>query len=404
MYNYLIPSDYIRIINDPTLMQVISGNNYLTKLAEKTAIEEICSYLIQKYDTSREFTDCIPFNPGASYKANNRIFLNGPSYDPTLTYPINALCLQNGIYMPNGIVAYPNGLSTTLYRQDLWLTCNTTPGFNSGQNEYVDSSLIGWVYNVIRIGTGPLQVGVDIQFLSYGGWQFINGYIIQPGDRYDIQFTPLVQSSQSNILPATGLIYMSNTAITIPETFNPAHWTLLGFQYEMFYVTLPYPEFDISTYYPLNTKVWYKDTIYTCLVESVILDHETAIQFQSVNSLPYPNVFPDDPVQGLINWSNNGLYTVLGSNLLNPVIWTRGDNRSQQMVELMMDMVIYKLYKKMGTKSIPEDRIDAFSMAIGKLKEWAKGDFTTPFKLIALQPPQGGRVRYGGQVKSINNY
>ena len=400
---YLIPSDYETLIQDPTLQQIISGNPALTAIAENRAITEMISYLTQKFNTAREFTQTLIFNPGASYKSNNRVYLDAPAYNSTLTYALNQLCLQNNISLGNGITSYPNGLNTTLYRSDIWMTAGQTPGFNSGQNQYIDPTLIGWTYAVTLIGYGSLQIGVDIQLLFSGGFIWLTGHIIAPNERYSISFTPLVQPNDGLVGMSSGQIYLCNTVISVPESFNPAHWTLLGNQYDIFSVLLPKSEFNLNAYYPKDFQVWWNDHIYTAIIPSIIETHGSALQAGSLENLPYPNVFPDNPINGTAKWEDNGLYTVLGTTLLDQTLWNVGDNRNAQMVEYCIDIVIYKLYKRLSPKDIPKGREDAYSVAIGWLKEASKGTNITA-NLISIQPPSGQRIRYGGNVKNINTY
>ena len=97
-------------------------------------------------------------------------------------------------------------------RADLWITADVTQGFASGQNTYNDSTLLGYDFSVELRGTGSLQPNSEIEFLSTGGFRFINGYIIQPFEVYVIHFVSTkyqpVESSYSNgfdinkVLPA----------------------------------------------------------------------------------------------------------------------------------------------------------------------------------------------------------
>lgn len=293
--SYLIPQDYNRLIQDPTLQQIISGNQTLVSLAENASLSEIISYLVQKYDTSREFTSTLLFNPGASYKANNRIYIDAAPYDPTKTYALNALCLQ------------------------------------------------------------------------------------------------------------TGQVYICSIAIITPESFDPASWTLLGNEYDMYYVQEPFPEFNLEGTYNVGDEVWWKDHTYTAVRATNMIDHDMILQFVTLSNQPYSNVFPDDPNNGQLYWTDNGLYTVLGTSILDILMFTTGDNRNQQMVEYMIDMVIYRLYKRISPKDIPQGRRDAYSIVLGWLKECAKGTDITA-NLVEIQPPQGSRIRYAGNVKNINSY
>lgn len=93
---YLILQDYKKLIQTDNLSAII-GNDYtiLTQVASASQTEVI-SYLIQKYDCSREFTDTVQFSRSTTYKANNRVYLDADAYSAASTYALNALCLQAG--------------------------------------------------------------------------------------------------------------------------------------------------------------------------------------------------------------------------------------------------------------------------------------------------------------------
>jgi len=115
----------------------------------------------------------------------------------------------------------------------------------------------------------------------------------------------------------TGQVYACSTAITTPEVFNPAHWTLLGNQWTMFYALYPFPIFDISKgWYNVGDNVWWKNHTYMALQQSVVLNHDQKIQYYKQTKIPLQNIFPDDPVNGKLWWKDNGPYIVPAGNLL----------------------------------------------------------------------------------------
>jgi hypothetical protein len=116
---------------------------------------------------------------------------------------------------------------------------------------------------------------------------------------------------------SNGAVYACSVAITAPESFTPAHWTLLGNQYDMFYAITPYPVFNISKgWYNLGDIVFWKNHTYTALQKTVCLSHQQKIQYYRTGNVPYPNVFPDDPTNGPLWWKDNGAYVVPAGNLL----------------------------------------------------------------------------------------
>lgn len=115
----------------------------------------------------------------------------------------------------------------------------------------------------------------------------------------------------------TGQVYACSTAISAPEVFNPAHWTLLGNQWDLFYALYPFGIFDIShKLYNVGDSVWWKNHTYTALQKSIILGQFEKFQFFTTNRVPFQNVFPDDLINGAQFWKDNGPYVVPAGNLL----------------------------------------------------------------------------------------
>lgn len=99
-------------------------------------------------------------------------------------------------------------------RTDLFVTADATPGFTSGQNAYIDTTLSGWNYTVEQRGVGALVPGTDINILSSGGWQFINGYIIQPGEVFVMRFQPTITAQSSVSSTSSGKVYSDEIIVT----------------------------------------------------------------------------------------------------------------------------------------------------------------------------------------------
>lgn len=104
---------------------------------------------------------------------------------------------QHGTQIGDAFYAYPGISNTAVLRNDLVLVADNTSGFASGQSQYIDTSLAGWTYSVEFRGTGTLIDGTDIKFYNTGGWGWINGYKIQPGEVYILHFQPNVSTSSS---------------------------------------------------------------------------------------------------------------------------------------------------------------------------------------------------------------
>ena len=290
---YLTPADYLRIIQDANLSQIISANAAVQSGAELAAQAEAISYLRQKYDVSKEFTDTTPWNSTAPYSAGDRVFLNALAYVPATAYVVGDLTLFNGS-----------------------------------------------VYKCIIATTGD---------------------------------------------------------------FAPASWQLLGLQYSIFYALNPFPTFNLGGMYNPGDKVFWKNKTYTCLVQTAIVGHDVGIQYYQTNEIPYANIFPDDPKEGSTHWSFIEDYIVPGGTAIdNEAFWSNSDNRDQQMVMYFADITLYHLHARIAPRNIPELRVNRYEAAINWLIMCAKGEITP--NLPVLQPKQGGRIRFGSQIRNINSY
>lgn len=292
---YLILSDFKKLIQTDNLSAII-GNDYTildqVKLAAQT---EVTSYLTQKYDTTKEFTDTRVWNRGTTYKGNNRVYLDADAYSASATYSINALCLQAG-----------------------------------------------------------------------------NVYISIAGNS--------------------------------PGAFNASQWTLIGTQYSMFYVTLPYTEFNCNSVYARGNQVWWKDKVYTCVIPTNIPTHSGQLQAGSYDNLPQLNVFPDDTTNGEQYWGTGTTYTVTAGTLpTDTTKWTAGDNRNQQLVNYCIDVALYTAHSRIAPRNIPELRVKRYDDVIKWLTNAAQGKTITA-ALPLLQPDQGRRIRWGGEIKRNNMY
>lgn len=241
-----------------------------------------------------------------------------------------------------------------------------------------------------------------------------------------------------------GSVYRNITPISVPEVFNVSKWTLLGAQYDLFYVNLPFPLFDQNTFYFKGDIVFWKDRVYTAQKDSIPVDQQDALQAPSIESIRYGNVTPDDRFVGAKMWgagtsfSFSGLfvdnpaqtawssvtsYTVglkvsfgginyvasgastniqPGTDITKwiPILWVSGDNRNQMFVEMFLDMVVYKLTKSITPDNVPEARHNAFLLAEQNLKAFADGNKNA--HLPKIQPLQGNRIRFGGNPKQQN--
>lgn len=226
------------------------------------------------------------------------------------------------------------------------------------------------------------------------------------GQRAELNFPPFSASSAyavGNLVIYNGEAFQCSATVTTPGAFNPADWMLLGNQYDVYYAQYPQPVFNIYGCYQAGDQVFWNNKVYTCVLPSVFLDHDDVLQRSKTYNIPLPNIFPDDPVNGATYWGEGIAYSVpVGTLPTNTTYWTLGDNRCQQLVQLVTDISLYHLHSRISPVNIPELRNSRYRAAIDLLKMAATGDIT--FDLAQLQPRQGSRIRFGSNIKNTNSY
>lgn len=287
---FLISTDYKKQIQSDNLNQVIGNDTTILSAAELTAIEEITSYLIQKYDLTNEFQSLAAWDKAVVYKASNRVYLDAPAYNPTTAYVV-------GDYTLNA----------------------------------------GNVYKCITNTTG---------------------------------------------------------------TFDATKWQLIGPQYTIYYAQYPFPVFDYMTQYSANDQVFWKDKTYTALLSTSLLSQNSALQYGSYQSLPLPNLAPDD-VNAAQMWGAGTAYSISNVDITDSK-WTLGDNRSQMLVTCAVDITLYHVHSRIAPRNIPDLRVKRYDESIRWLKMAGRGEITA--SIPVLKPAQGGRIRWGGNVKNVNSY
>lgn len=211
--------------------------------------------------------------------------------------------------------------------------------------------------------------------------------------------------STNNYIPDDLVIYVKNAYICTANTtgtFAPAKWTLIGKQYDLFFATIPEMEFNYRHYYLAGEKVFFKNKVYTALKPSPIIDQQTSLQYNTTNAIPLPNVFPDDSINGPTYWGVGVPYAVAAGTLPTDTLWTKGDNRSIQLVYKIVDICLFNLHSRIAPKNIPQLRMDRYAAAIAWLDMAKAGEITADIPL--RQPKQGARMRWSSQPRNINNY
>lgn len=247
--SYLIAQDYLMQIQPQLRAQI---NTLAMSRAELTAIEEIKGYISKKYNVNSELTDTSLYNANTIYKGYDRVYINYPTYSATSTYSV-------GNYAVNGVNAY---------------VCNTAisvgESFNPSKWDLIGSASTIYyvaypyplfnVYGVYKIGDKVFWKGrtytskyqttsLDaVQMLQYGDYNNVPLNNFFPDDPtngarnwtdngvYSIAAnklnSPIYDSGATYALGVyttytDNCVYVCTTAITVPETFNPAHWRLV---------------------------------------------------------------------------------------------------------------------------------------------------------------------------------
>ena len=255
---------------------------------------------------------------------------------------------------------------------------------------------------------------MDQELTNTFGWDPTASY--EPGDRVIIDY-PVFSSSTSYpvntcvIFNGSGYISNTNVIVTSPAAFNPADWTLIGAQYDFYNVFYPFPEFNVNAYYNVGDKVYWKGYVYTCTKQTVPLDTQSILQYFVYSNVPQLNVFPDDTNNNAEQqyWGSKTAYIInpyiaspSGHLPNNPTYWEIGDNRCQQLVTALVDLVLYYLHRTIAPDNIPTLRKESYRQAIKWLELVANGTVTP--NLAVLQPSQGLKYRWGGNVKRLNGY
>lgn len=250
-------------------------------------------------------------------------------------------------------------------------------------------------------------------------------YLVQ---KYDCgqEFKDLFEWDKTKIYNPTDRVYMNPDAYSVSATYaagdyvlqggkvykskagNAAHafaeseWDYVCDRYQVFNAVYPQPLFSYTAQYRIGDVVYWNGRIYTCAIPSPSYSQSQMIQFVNYSSVPY-NVAPDNINNGLQYWGTGTAYNVpANTDMLNTDFWSMGDNRSQQLVTTVLDICLYHVHSRISPRNIPDLRVKRYDDAVKWLKKAATGEITAA--LPVLQPKQGGRIRYGGNIKNMNSY
>ena len=256
------------------------------------------------------------------------------------------------------------------------------------------SQIIGADYSLVT----QMQLAAQAEVVSYLRQKYLTSAEFTNTSIYDYQetyygknrvyldataFSTTSTYALNSLTLYLGNVYINTIPVTVAGAWIPARWQLLGAQYDIFYVSLPNPEWDYYKTYQVGDTVWYADNTYTCVVANLSVQ---------------PNEHPEF-------WGTGTSYLVYGNELL--VVggyFTKADNRNQQMVNMMIDVTLFHLHSRIAPRNIPDLRVKRYDDVIAWLKNVSRGtDITADLPLI--QPKSGQRIRYGSRlVKQKNNY
>lgn len=227
------------------------------------------------------------------------------------------------------------------------------------------------------------------------------------GERYYLNASAYASGGTYNINQLTtynNVVYICTSATDNPAgPFDPTKWTLLGQVFSLFFAKYPADEFDYSALYNVGDQVFWKNKIYTCKIQTAVLSHDTGLQYRTYKNLPTPNPAPDDPVNGLTYWGVGVPYQVNAGTLPTDTSkYTKADNRDQQMVLYLVDVILYHIHSRITPRNIPDIRVKRYDDSIAWFRKCANGELTPALPL--LKPNQGNRIRYGSNIKQINTY
>lgn len=222
---------------------------------------------------------------------------------------------------------------------------------------------------------------VGAEFTNTPLW--VKGTVYKAKNRVYIDasaFSATANYSAKSLVLYLGNVYYNTSSVTA-SAWDAAEWTLIGKQYQLFYAFNPKPDWDYYTSYEVGANIFYKDKTYTCLI---------------ANTSYAPNENPN-------YWGTGTAYSIAGTvDIWDVNYWTLGDNRNQQLVNYLIDIVIYHIISRIAPMNIPDLRLKRYDNAIYWLKQCATGQFITS-GLQVIQPKQGQRIRTGSRLPKQNN-
>lgn len=300
----------------------------------------------------------------------------------------------------------PNDLTTLL-------STATQAGYDS------DQLLIDAENGAIELVKSYLSARYDLDraFTDTPVWAAATTYYGQNRVQYhEPAYSATATYAVNDRVSYNGSIYKCITAITTPEAFTAAKWTFVCLDYALFYVTLPYPEWQPFTNYTAGDQVWWKDDYtYTALRDAKGQLLNAAVYSKpgaDLNNDPNQPSVLEDPANTAYWQKSASKYSVVAGTLpTDATNWTAGDNRSQLLIEHIIDIALFNLYSTISPRNIPElrmirydgNRPNQVGGAIGWLKKVCAGEVMA--QLPEKYTQQGLPLVFSsGAPKQINTY
>lgn len=272
---------------------------------------------------------------------------------------------------------------------------------------------------------------VNQEFTNTNVWKSQNVYYAD--NRFILDATAYSISNiyaVNDLTAYQGSVYRCINAIPESQSFVPANWSYIGLQYDLYYLDKPYPAYNSKTSYNLGDFIYFNNKVYKCLVDNVgVLPNDinyglkywglgqaytnkgvhlyyTAANFDDWNGWTTYSVDNIVQVNGVIYQSfklNNNSNPETGASWY-PIKWVKGDNRSQQLIGVMLDLCLSKIHILIAPNNVPQIRKDNADYAIEWLRSAGGREDAITADIPLLQPNVGLRIRYGSNVKNINTY
>lgn len=227
------------------------------------------------------------------------------------------------------------------------------------------------------------KIFTDTTEFSFSATYYGKNLIEYTADDWDISTTYVLNDR----VVYDGGLYKCTTGCKGVKPTVLANWAYLCEDKSLYYAKTPYAEYSHTTEYVTGNQVWYNDISYTAKTDTT-------------GNLPTDTNY----------WTAGSTYSFSGYYPENTTYWTKGDNRSQLIVQYLIDIVLYHLHARINPRNTPELRAIRYDGnapmqtggAIGWLKRVGKGEITAD--LPSIIPTQGLSIRYGSNEKNVNTF